>query len=83
LAGQREKSLKIISDLQTQPKRFSKEHIAMIYTYLGEKKEALTWLERAYNEHSIYLIIFVFDPLFDPLRSEPRFQALLKKMRLD
>jgi hypothetical protein len=55
----------------------------MIYTYLGEKNEALTWLERAYNEHSIYLIIFVFDPLFDHLRSEPRFQALLKKMRLE
>lgn len=82
LAGDREKSLKIINELQTHPEPSSKEHIAMIYTYLGEKNDALTWLERSYNEHSIYLLVFVFDPLFDPLRSEPRFQALLKKMGL-
>ncbi len=85
LSGHRDKSLKILEELQVQQKRWKGliESIATIYTSLGEKNEALTWLERAYDERSPVLVQFIQNPIFDPLRSEPRFEALLKKMRLE
>jgi len=85
LSGRRDKALKIIEELQIQSKRLkgSMVSIAIIYTGLGEKNEALTWLERAYDEHSGVLLHLIQNPIFDPLRSEPRFQALLKKMGLE
>ena len=54
--------------------------IAGIYSNLGEIDNALEWLERAYKEHSGYLLSINTDFTFDNLRSEPRFQALLEKI---
>jgi tetratricopeptide (TPR) repeat protein len=53
-------------------------------TYIGmkEKDQALIWLEKAYAEHSISLTAFKVDPIYDPLRGDPRFQALLRRLRL-
>ena len=83
--GNRNKSLEMLDKLQQQQKRRidATVSIAFIYTGLGETDEALTWLERAYEEHSLSYPHFIFDPIFDSLHSEPRFQALLKKMRLE
>jgi len=59
-------------------------YIATIYTALGDYTSAIEWLEKAYNVPKIYYsssitkIYSYFE--FDPLRSNPRFQALLKKM---
>jgi hypothetical protein len=44
---------------------------------LGDKEQALTWLERAYDEQDPWLFWLKTWPPLDPLRSEPRFQALL------
>ena len=57
-------------------------HFAYVYTGLGEQDTAMDWLERAYEEHAggVYGIKGSF--LFAPLRSHPRFKALLKKMNL-
>jgi TolB-like protein len=54
--------------------------IAMIYAALGENDEAMVWLEEAYQERAVGLVLFKVDPGFDPLRDDPRFQALLRKM---
>jgi len=54
--------------------------IAGIYSNLGEIDKALEWLERAYQEHSGYLLSINSDFTFDNLRSDPRFQALLNKI---
>lgn len=55
---------------------------AMLHTYLGEKEKALSNLERA-CQGRVFLAAFVkADPIFDSLRSEPRYQAILKKMVL-
>ena len=54
--------------------------IAGIYSNLGEIDKALDWLEKAYEEHSGYLISINSDFTFDNLRSEPRFKVLLKKI---
>jgi serine/threonine-protein kinase len=54
--------------------------VAMIYTGLGEKARALDWLEAAYQERDVHQVLL--NPQWDSLRSEPRFLALLKEMRL-
>ncbi|UCH63224.1 MAG: tetratricopeptide repeat protein, partial [Fidelibacterota bacterium] len=57
--------------------------MAVIYSFLGDKEAALNLLEEAYRERSwdMYSIIS-FQPVFDPLRAEPRFKALLEKLGL-
>jgi len=53
---------------------------AKYYTQLGNKEKAFTWLEIAYQKHSNMLYLLYADPDWEPLRDEPRFQALIKKM---
>jgi DNA-binding winged helix-turn-helix (wHTH) protein/TolB-like protein/Tfp pilus assembly protein PilF len=55
---------------------------AVIYAQLGNKSQALDDLERAYREHDHDLVYMKVDYVWDSLRSEPRFQELLKRMRL-
>ena len=54
----------------------------IIPALLGEREQALDWLERAYEARAGLMYLKVW-PLYDSLRSEPRFQAVLKKMGLD
>jgi len=49
---------------------------------LGRKDQALSWLERAFKEHDGSMVFLKVDPVFDSIRSEPRFVGLLTKMRL-
>jgi hypothetical protein len=50
------------------------------YLGAGDKEQALTWLERAYAEKDPWLFWLKVYPTYDPLRSEPRFQAVLRKL---
>ncbi|MFQ5664738.1 MAG: protein kinase [Terriglobia bacterium] len=55
--------------------------IAIIYIGLGRTEEALTWLKHAYEEPGSFRILHVkVDPVLDPLRDDPRFQDLLRRM---
>ncbi len=56
--------------------------IGTIYTRAGNKKEAIKWLERAYNAHDNNMPYLGVDPIFDVLKDEPRFEELLEKMGL-
>ena len=58
--------------------------MAHIYVGLGEKGKAFEWLEKGYERHSIGLgsVGLKVDPLWDPLRSDPRFAELLRRMNL-
>ena len=51
-----------------------------IYIGLGDLDTGMSWLEKAYREHSDYLIYLNADPMADTLRSNPRFQAVLRKI---
>jgi tetratricopeptide (TPR) repeat protein len=54
---------------------------ALIHLALGEKDQALDWLERAAQERgATYLNFIKVDPFFDPLRGDPRFEALVQKV---
>jgi len=54
--------------------------IALIYAGLSEKDGAFAWLEKAYQVRDKGLTYLKIDPLLDPLRSDPRFQDLLRRM---
>jgi len=56
--------------------------IAQIYARMGEKDLTLTWLEKAYDEHESGLVSLGVDPLYSSVRSDARFRALLKRLRL-
>ena len=54
-----------------------------LYALLGDNDSALEWLEKAYEERHLQLNRIGISPLFDPLRSDPRFKELLKKVGLE
>jgi len=56
--------------------------IADAYAGLRDKNQALAWLEKAYAQHSNELVSLKVNPGFDPLRSDPRFQYLLRRIGL-
>jgi serine/threonine protein kinase/Tfp pilus assembly protein PilF len=56
--------------------------IAGIYAGLGQKDRAFDWLEKSYEERSLLLAFVKAIPDFDPLRSDPRFADLLRRMNL-
>jgi hypothetical protein len=54
---------------------------AVIHLALGEKDQALDWLETAARDHdNLYSNFFNVDPYLDPLRGNPRFEALVSKI---
>ncbi len=56
--------------------------IALIHIGLDDRDRAFAWLERAYRERSSWLAWIKVEPRFDRLRSDPRFAALIRKLKL-
>ena len=85
LAGERGQALKILNELNDLSKHryVSSKLRAVIHTGLGDNDQAFEWLESAYQEHDVQLLPIKVNPVWDPLRSDPRFQDLLKKMGLE
>ena len=84
LAGRRGEALTILRELNERAKKkyVSSYQIALVYLGLHQNDQAMKQLENAYQERSTLLSYLKMDPRFDPLRSDPRFNALLRKMRL-
>jgi tetratricopeptide (TPR) repeat protein len=55
---------------------------AIVSVGLGEHEQALTWLEKAYDERFNRLAYLAREPVWDPLRQDPRFQDLVRRMNL-
>jgi TolB-like protein/DNA-binding winged helix-turn-helix (wHTH) protein len=56
--------------------------LAVAYVGMGKKGEALAALETCYREHCYALTALKVDPIYDPLRSDPRFQDLMRRVGL-
>lgn len=84
LSGDAGGARKVLADLQhlAHSRYVSSLYFAGVYTGLGEKTTALDWLDKAYKEHNDRLVYLNVDPMADPLRSEPRFQQLMKRLHL-
>jgi TolB-like protein/DNA-binding winged helix-turn-helix (wHTH) protein len=82
LSGRPREAGKIIDQLKERSRRHYVFPTIFMHAYLGagDKEQALTWLERAYAEKDPWLFWLKVWPTYDPLRSEPRFQAVLRKL---
>jgi tetratricopeptide (TPR) repeat protein len=54
--------------------------LARLFALKGDKDEAVNWLRKALAARTGAIVFLKYDPVFDPLRSDPAFQALIKKM---
>ncbi|HEX8145171.1 MAG TPA: winged helix-turn-helix domain-containing protein [Pyrinomonadaceae bacterium] len=84
VAGRRDDALRMLAQLEEQSKQryVSPVYRALIYTGLGEKDQAFAWLDMAYQERCETLIICNANPMFDSLRTDPRFTDLLRRIGL-
>jgi TolB-like protein/DNA-binding winged helix-turn-helix (wHTH) protein/Flp pilus assembly protein TadD len=83
-AGKSVEARAFLKELQERSKRgyVPAYDLAIVHLALGEKDVALQSLERAYDEHDWALMVLAVEPRLDPLRSDPRFQVLLRKVGL-
>jgi len=52
----------------------------VFYARLGNASEAVAWLEKSYQQHDWHMVQLKILPVWDPLRSDPRFRDLLRRM---
>lgn len=85
MAGRRNEARRTLKRLKESSRHgyVSPYHTALIYVGLGEKDEAFTWLEKAYSDHYWMTAFLKVDARLDPLRSDPRFQDILRRVGLD
>ena len=82
VAGKRAEAEKILKELTALSKEryVSPYFIALIYVGLNDKKEAFDWLEKAFADRSAGMVYLKVEPMFDALRADPRFEALVAKV---
>ncbi len=84
-SGQRNEAIKILNLLHERMNRgeyVPSLNIAFIYTSLGDKDQAFFWLDKAFDERESKLKDIKVEPIFDPLRSDPRFAELVRRIGL-
>ena len=81
-SGKRSETIKLLSDLKKRSNSIYSHgsEIAVIYASLGDSDQAMSWLEKSYEERFNPGVLL--RPGFDPLRSDPRFQDLVRRIGL-
>jgi tetratricopeptide (TPR) repeat protein len=83
VSGRRAEAENLLQELHSSDDYVPSYEVAIVYAGLDRRDEALTWLERAYEERdSTWLVDMGIDPRLVPLRSEPRFEALARSLDL-
>ncbi len=72
----------MLNKLKTTKEYVSPAELAILYVGLGDKEAAFGSLERAYAAHDLQLQYLKVDSGFDPLRTDPRFQDLVRRVGL-
>ncbi len=82
LSGNRLEALKILEELKAESKKMyvSPLNIAQLSIGLGMNEEAFEWLEKAYEVRDGNMCVLKVWPVYDPIRSDPRFQDLMRRM---
>ena len=84
LNGQRVRALQLFDEVKKAEQESGAEWCfgyALIQIGLGDKEQAIDWLERSYQATETGVIPYIkVDPLLDPLRGSPRFEALANKV---
>jgi TolB-like protein/DNA-binding winged helix-turn-helix (wHTH) protein/tetratricopeptide (TPR) repeat protein len=84
-AGRRADALRLLGELKKRQQAGYVPAGAFVDAYLGlgDNEEAFAWFERAYEEQSNILVYIKVSPLYDPVRGDPRFQDLVRRVGLD
>jgi len=82
MAGRRDEALNVLAELGEEYQQRNAWGVAEIYAALGEKDEALRWLEAAYEYRHNWIPWMGRNPNYEPLRDDPRFGDLLRRMNL-
>jgi pentatricopeptide repeat protein len=84
-AGRRSDALRLLAELKQRRNTGYAPAGALVNAYLGlgENEEAFVWLEQAYKEQSNMLQFVKVHPYFDPIRKDPRFADLVRRVGLD
>ena len=84
LAGRKREAQEILAELNRQShERYVPPHAFVhVYIGLGDKDKAFEWLEKSYQERSNSMVWMGTTAMFDPLRSDPRFDSLLRRVGL-
>jgi TolB-like protein/Tfp pilus assembly protein PilF len=84
IGGRRKDAEKMLDELLeiSKARNVSAYDIAVVYTGLGENDKAFEWLEKCYEEHNEYLAYLRSEPRFAPLRTDPRFQDIVRRIGL-
>ena len=82
MRGKRTEAEQVLSKLETlsDSRYICSYEIATARAALGQRDQALRWLRRAVDDRSVCIPDLKTDPRLDALRSDPRFQALLKEV---
>ncbi len=83
-AGRREDAVRVIAELESRSRKGYVPAGAMVNAYLGigDNQRAFAWLEKAYREQSNMLQFVKVHPYFDPIRNDPRFTDLMRRVGL-
>jgi len=83
ITGRAEEARRVLEDLQGlgRDSYVNPVQVASIYAQLGEKDAAFEWVEKAI-EQRVNMLMLKASPIWDPLRSDPRYTALLRRMNL-
>jgi serine/threonine-protein kinase len=82
LSGKSSAARKILNDLKQRSERkyISPTVVAVLCAALGDKDQAFALLDKAYDERDFLLVLLKVEPLYDPLRADPRFTTLVQRV---
>jgi serine/threonine-protein kinase len=84
VSGHRDQARQVLAELSERAQDTYVKPLAFAWIAIGlaERDQAFAWLEQAYAEHDPYLTLLNADPVYDTLRGDPRFAALLQQIGL-
>jgi hypothetical protein len=84
VSGQRQQAEQALHALRvTSETRYVPPYnFALVYQGLGNRNEALKWLEKAYSERDVHMVFLLMDSQWDGLRNNPRFMHLIEHLNL-
>jgi eukaryotic-like serine/threonine-protein kinase len=82
LLGRRDDALRVLSGLVKRGGAFDLHHVAVSYFALGDNDRGFEWLTKAFDQRSGYVPWARVQPAFDGIRDDPRFKALVARLKL-
>ena len=82
MQGRRAEALRVLNSVVKRGGGPDFQEVALVYFALGDKDRGFEWLTKAFDQRQSYIIWARVNPLFDPLRADARFKALLARLNL-